>query len=101
MNYINGLRIFFFVSVFNNLVLTVSNSIDVKQKLKWIHEGKNTNVDKLKDTEKAISNQNIGWILVPVALDRRKRSIDDKKSNLKRLSHSVHVQSDISCFTVG
>ena len=56
---------------------------------------KNTNVDKLKDTEKAISNQNIGWILVPVALDRRKRSIDDKKSNLKRLSHSVHVQSDI------
>ena len=65
MNYINGLRIFFFVSVFNNLVLTVSNSIDVKQKLKWIHEGKNTNVDKLKDTEKAISNQNIGWILVP------------------------------------
>ena len=33
MNYINGLRIFFFVSVFNNLVLTVSNSIDVKQKL--------------------------------------------------------------------
>jgi len=95
MNYINGLRIFFFVSVFNNLVLTVSNSIDVKQKLKWIHEGKNTNVDKLKDTEKAISNQNIGWILVPVALDRRKRSIDDKKSNLKRLSHSVHVQSDI------
>ena len=51
MNYINGLRIFFFVSVFNNLVLTVSNSIDVKQKLKWIHEGKNTNGVRRKITE--------------------------------------------------
>ena len=95
MNYIIGLRIFFIISVFNNLVLTISNSIDVKQKFKWIHEGKNRNVDKLRVSEKAILNQNIGWILVPVALDRKKRSIDDKKSNLKRLSHSVHVQSDI------
>ena len=46
MNYIIGLRIFFFVSVFNNLVLTVSNSIDVKQKLKWIHEGKIHSISK-------------------------------------------------------
>ena len=97
MNNIITLRIFIFVSVFN-LVLSFTKSADhhdVKQKLKWFQEVENGNLDKLKATEKAILSQNYGWILVPVALDRKKRSIDDKKSNLKRLSHSVHVQSDI------
>ena len=86
MNIIIGLRFFIFVSVFNQVVSFI-NSED--------HDVRNTNLDKLKATEKAVLSQNYGWILVPVALDRKKRSIDDNKGNLKRLSHSVHVQSDI------
>ena len=86
MNIIIGLRFFIFVSVFNQVVSFI-NSED--------HDVRNTNLDKLKATEKAVLSQNYGWILVPVDLDRKKRSIDDNKGNLKRLSHSVHVQSDI------
>ena len=92
MNIIIGLRFFIFVSVFNQVVSFI-NSED--HDVKWFQDIGNTNVDKLKATEKAVLSQNYGWILVPVDLDRKKRSIDDNKGNLKRLSHSVHVQSDI------